>query len=121
MAHLNVRSLLPKVAELQCILSTCDIDVLSLSETFLTDNIADECLSVPGYKLYRNDRDSRHGGGVAVYVKDTILHTFLSDAQSSTAIEVCWVKLHERGKNPLLYVQYIDHHPRAVSTLKHHR
>ncbi len=98
LAHLNVRSLLPKVAELQCVLSTCDIDVLSLSETLLTNDISGESLSVPGYKLYRNDRGSRHGGGVAVYVKETVPHTFLTDAQCNSEVEVCWVKMHESSK-----------------------
>ncbi len=47
MAHLNVRSLLLKVSELQCILFLCDIDVMCLSEMFLTGNISEECLLFP--------------------------------------------------------------------------
>ena len=36
-------------------------------------NIADNLLGVDGYALHRRDRD-RHGGGVAVYVRDSLKH-----------------------------------------------
>ena len=27
---------------------------------------------IPGHSIFRNDRGSRHGGGVAIYVRDNL-------------------------------------------------
>ena len=69
-AHINIRSLRNKIHEIHTILSTHDIHVLSINETWLDDSISDAALQIPGYTLYRQDRTSR-GGGVCFYVETT--------------------------------------------------
>ena len=69
-AHINIRSLRNKIHEIHTILSTHDIHVLSINETWLDDSISDATLQIPGYILYRHDRTSR-GGGVCFYVETT--------------------------------------------------
>ncbi|CAG9763536.1 unnamed protein product [Ceutorhynchus assimilis] len=44
-------------------------DIISVSETWLSAGILDELIYLKGYKLYRRDRTSGRGGGVAVYVR----------------------------------------------------
>lgn len=65
--HLNVRSLLPKVDMIKIWINSTNADIMVLSETWLKKSIADDVISIDGYKLYRTDREGR-GGGVAIYV-----------------------------------------------------
>jgi len=49
-----------------------DLDVVGISETWLSDRISDNEISIQGYTLFRKDRNSTNkskGGGVALYVK----------------------------------------------------
>ena len=50
-----------------------ELDILGLNETRLSKDIGDREVSVEGYDIYRRDRDTS-GGGVAIYVKDTLSH-----------------------------------------------
>jgi hypothetical protein len=70
-ANLNVRSLLPKIDEVRYILHKTDIDILGVNETWLDSSIEDNIISIDGFNLFRHDRD-RHGGGVCIYVRDTL-------------------------------------------------
>ena len=49
------------------------IDILTLSETFITDhNNYDDLYKLPGYVLLQRNRTSGTGGGVAVYIRSGI-------------------------------------------------
>ena len=56
MASINVRSLLPKIEEIQLLLSSTAMDLLSISETWLDDSISDSEIAVQGYSVIRKDR-----------------------------------------------------------------
>ena len=45
-----------KVSQLQDLITFNGIDVLALSETWLTENIADNEVCLAGYRLFRFDR-----------------------------------------------------------------
>jgi hypothetical protein len=48
-------------------------DLFTLSETWLTDNVADSEVSIEGYTFHRRDRGSKEkGGGLGIYVIGTI-------------------------------------------------
>ena len=47
------------------------VDTLAVNETRLDDSVSSSEMSIPGYCLERNDRNG-HGGGVALYIRDTI-------------------------------------------------
>ena len=70
-AFLNIVSLRKYKDELGVILHDNDIDVIGLSETRLDENVQDCELAIDGYKIVRNDRNA-NGGGVAIYVKDSL-------------------------------------------------
>ena len=44
---------------------------MAVNETRLDESIPDELISVPGYNVIRRDR-YRQGGGVAIYLKESI-------------------------------------------------
>jgi len=70
--HVNIRGLNEsKLASIEA--SLCGAyDVITISETFLSDNRNTEDLSLPGYyDIIRKDRPT-FGGGVAVYIKNNI-------------------------------------------------
>jgi len=71
--HLNIRSLLSKSEQIQHLLLGSNLDFLCLSETWLNQNAPLAALNIPGYNIYRTDRQvSKKGGGVMVYIRSTL-------------------------------------------------
>ena len=70
-AFLNIVSLRKRKSELGIILHDNNIDIIGLSETRLDSKVNDSEVSIHGYRIFRNDRDS-NGGGVAVYVRENL-------------------------------------------------
>lgn len=56
-SHLNIWSINAKIDELRIMHSNVDLHVLCFSETYLNSSISDTTVSIPGYYIYRNDRD----------------------------------------------------------------
>ncbi len=72
--HLNIRSILSKSEQIQHLLLDSNLDFLCLSETWLSQNAPLAALNIPGYNIYRKDREgSKKGGGVMVYIKSTLV------------------------------------------------
>lgn len=46
--------------------------VILITETFLHPDIPDSVINIPNYTLYRCDRGTRKGGGVAIYVRNEV-------------------------------------------------
>ena len=65
--YFNARSLLPKLDELRTVCLTHLFDIITVVETWLSADILDNGLYIPGYRLQRRDRN-RNGGGVLMYV-----------------------------------------------------
>ena len=74
-------------------------DILAISETWLSDDIPSETVHISRYHLYRNDRRS-HGGGVLLYIKDTIQHTYCSELHESSDTEIVWAKINNGSSYP---------------------
>ncbi|KAJ8914338.1 hypothetical protein NQ315_011326 [Exocentrus adspersus] len=79
-ASWNIDSFTARKHELQEFLSRLEIDVVALQETRLAENIRTK---IPGYVVYRQDRN-RRGGGVAVAIKRGIDHYMLQVPQLDT-------------------------------------
>nr|CAI5861082.1 unnamed protein product [Callosobruchus analis] len=69
--HINVRSLIPSIVDFEELVISNNLDIIGVSETWLSDDIPSDLLSIPDFNVYRNDRQGR-GGGVAVYVRSSI-------------------------------------------------
>lgn len=70
--HFNAGSIFPKIDGIRDIFAQVNVDVLIFSETWFKTSHSNNCIEIPGYKVYRNDRFGRRGGGVAVFVKEYI-------------------------------------------------
>lgn len=67
----NARGLRHDRHEFRAFLDANNIDVAFITETFLTPQVNLKCA---GFKVYRQDRAGRRGGGVAVFVRSSIAH-----------------------------------------------
>ena len=94
MAHLNCRSLLSNLDEVLLFIQTYNVDVMTLSETWLDDTVTDLEVCPDGYNLFiiRRDRN-RRGGGVAIILSSDIRYKVCSDI-SEGSIESLWVQLY---------------------------
>lgn len=77
--HINVRSLLQHFDELYISFLDGAFDIVVFTESWLHSNCSDSLISVPGYRHFKLDRRSqtksgavKKGGGIVVYVKDTV-------------------------------------------------
>lgn len=60
--YTNVRSLLPKIDHLRVTAINASPHVICLTETWLSSDISDSEAYIPGYSLFRADRNRRGGG-----------------------------------------------------------
>ena len=100
-AHLNCLSLLKHIDEIRLRIKSLDLDILALSETHLCPDIDDKELNIPAYILIRRDRN-RFGGGVAIYVKDSLTHVVRTDIIGDLIIESITIELKLTKQKPLL-------------------
>jgi hypothetical protein len=96
--HLNIQSLIPKLDIIEIELTT--FDVLIFSETWIDQSVSDHDISLPYYTPpFRSDR-TRHGGGVAIYVKENIPVRRRADLEI-VGLECVWLELNV-GIHPVL-------------------
>lgn len=99
-AHLNVRSLLPKISEIRLLCSELKLSVLGCSETWLDGSILDSEIDIANYNLIRRDRN-RKGGGVCVFVRSDLMFNIRNDLDSAS-IEVVWMDILLPKSKPIL-------------------
>ena len=95
--HQNIRGLQSNFEGLQATLANHNIDVITLSETHLT-NEPGELFSIDGYELITRNRTNGKGGGVCIYIKDGITWERRKDLEivnnESIWIEIFFQKLY---------------------------
>lgn len=90
-AHVNVRSLLSGFNDFVTIVLENGFDIVGITETWLSNDVATEAVNIPGYSFYRRDRGSR-GGGVGIYVKNTIKCQVIQfDFTLNNSFEYLWI------------------------------
>ena len=89
--HANVRSILPKLAEIRLFLSRTKAAVFAASETWLDSTVNDGEVNIPGFNVVRRDRN-RNGGGVAMFIRDTIAYNPRPDL-AVDGLEATWIEL----------------------------
>ena len=104
----NVRSFLPKLEEMRLLVANTKPHLIGLVETWLSDSIDTQELEIHNYKFYRKDRD-RYGGGVAVFVRDTVNHKILL-TDSMDKVESIWLEIQLPSTRPLI-ISYVYRPP----------
>ena len=85
--YYNARSLLPKFSELQLIAETYSPNIICITETWLSSDIQDQELFIPGYQLIRLDRN-RHGGGVLMFITTHLSFSILPGCEDLELLSV---------------------------------
>ena len=80
MIHLNIRSIAKNLNKFESYMNNVnhEFPIIAFSETWLQDHNQDN-YNISGYNSEHNLRLSRAGGGVSLYIKDTIEYTVRDD------------------------------------------
>ena len=69
---LNARSIINKKTELNIMVDDIKPHIIGITESWANKDITNAELGLDGYVMFRKDRIGRRGGGVLLYIKDTI-------------------------------------------------
>ena len=69
---LNARSIVNKKNELNIMVEDIEPHIIGITESWANTDITDAELGLTGYVIFRSDRIGRRGGGVILYVKESI-------------------------------------------------
>ncbi len=90
--HVNIRSLAPKIDLLRVWVDLHKPNIITLSETWLNNNISDNEINLTNYVLYRSERCSR-GDGVAIYVSSDLASELIIPTVAPLHFECIFVKI----------------------------
>ena len=105
----NVRSLVPKIDEVQKFLNRNYIFIAFTTKTWLRPAIVDSVIDIPGYTVLRKDRISDNHGGACLYLRNNnSMYTELRNLTCCSEHEILLVKLRpkclSRGFSGLIIV-----------------
>ena len=79
-----------------------NLDILVITETCFSNKTNEDLFALPGYDLYRKDRATRSGGGVAIYVNTDLAVKRRADLEEPN-LEILWLQVCPfKSKRPLL-------------------
>ena len=107
--HINARSLYAHLDSLKSLLTrlTKQFSIIGISETWLNDNY--DLVNIQGYSYISNHRKDKTGGGVGIYLQDTLDYKILpkSTLSNSEVIESLFIEISvPQGKNTIVGVIY---------------
>ena len=111
-ARLNIRSLRNRSHFLQAReFAICNnINVFTVSETWLNTTVKNSEIEIEGYKLIRLDRLHKKGGGVCAYIRSNIKTLLLKDLSfiaDSNFHKKLWIQIqHKKLKSLIICVVY---------------
>ena len=103
---LNAPSLLKHKVEIEMLLRENKIDILALNETKINETVCDSLISIEGYNHECYDRN-RHGGGVLVYIKDTITYDRILDSDlEPNSLETVSIQIKPKCAKPFVIIAW---------------
>ena len=99
-ASINLASLYKNIDQLRIYMLSKTVDILAINETRLDSSIQNGEVSIPGYTLERKDRN-RNGGGVALYIRDSINYKRLIDLPDDN-IELISIQVSKPKAKPFI-------------------
>ena len=110
--HINAQSLLESFDCIKSLVNDENIDILCVSETWLSPNLEDRYVHIPNFKVFRNDLGK--GGGSCIYVNDCLtVKEIKIKTENNVEIEDVWVSVQMR-KLPSFIIGSIYRHPKAT-------
>lgn len=80
--HINAQSIPSHHSDMLASLDNNNIHAILVSESWLKPSLDSSVYPLPGFKLVRNDRTNKGGGGVAIYLRSHIPYTIVSRSPS---------------------------------------
>ena len=90
---LNARSIINKKNELDIMVDEIKPHIIGITESWANNDITDAELGLEGYVMFRKDRMGRRGGGVVLYIKETIPAYEVQLQEEADCNEAIWCKL----------------------------
>ena len=90
---LNARSIIDKKKELNIMVDDINPHKIGITESWANNDITDAELGLEGYVMFRKDRIGRRGGGVLLYIKQTIPAYEVLLQEDVDCNEAIWCKL----------------------------
>ena len=90
---LNARSIVNKKNELKIMVEDIDPHIIGITESWANIDITDAELGLTGYVMFRKDRIGRRGGGVILYVKESIQAYEIKLERGADCDEAIWCKI----------------------------
>ena len=101
LCHLNCQSLLSTFDEFVHLISKNKLDILTLSETWLRNNVHQIAhIQIPRYSFAFKNRGEKRGGGVAVYLRQELKYKERTDLMRlEPSVEHIWIEISGKNKN----------------------
>ena len=90
---LNARSIINKKTELNIMVDDIKPHIIGINESWANNDITNAELGLEGYVMFRKDRIGRRGGGVLLYIKDTIPAYEVQLQEEADCNEAIWCNL----------------------------
>ena len=90
---LNARSIINKKTELNIMVDDIKPHIIGITESWANNDITDAELGLEGYVMFRKDRMGRRGGGVLLYIKESIPAYEVQLQEEADCKEALWCKL----------------------------
>ena len=90
---LNARSIVNKRNELNIMVEDNDPHIIGITESWATPDISDAELGMTGYVMFRKDRIGRRGGGVILYIKESIQAYEIKLEKQAECEEAVWCSI----------------------------
>ena len=90
---LNARSIINKKTDLNIMLDDIKPHIIGITESWANNDITDAELGLEGYVMFRKDRMGRRGGGVLLYIKESIPAYEVQLQEEADCKEALWCNL----------------------------
>ena len=90
---LNARSIINKKTELNIMVDDIKPHIIGITESWANNYITDAELGLEGYVMFRKDRMGRRGGGVLLYIKESIPAYEVQLQEEADCKEALWCNL----------------------------
>ena len=84
--HINAQSVVGNLDEIRHLIKERSIDILTVSETWLTPVVPDRYINITNFDVFRHDL--KPGGGVCIYVRSDLKVTKIElDVENDSLVE----------------------------------
>jgi len=103
--HVNCRSMTHKLGEIRDILSLLPVTILALSETWLEPGLEDT-INIPGFTFLHKSRGECRGGGVGMFIRDSIKYQLYDVKRLHKTYEGLFIKTYLSNTTCVVGVLY---------------